>query len=163
MQITEYDKARFWSHVKVKQQQMDYDGGGSCWEWTGSKHPADSRGQFVLNGRREYAPRVAYTIFKGEIPEGLYVCHTCDNPNCVNPRHLFAGTTQQNQEDCAMKGRKASKMTPDIVRAIRKECIPHDKSFGFSALGRKYNVNPGAVFNAYYGYRWTWVKDEDAA
>lgn len=160
MQITEYDKARFWSRVDVKTQQMDFDGGGSCWEWKGSKHLRDARGQFIINGRREYAPRIAYEIIKGPLPDGMYVCHTCDNPNCVNPRHLFAGTNQENQEDCTVKGRKKAKMTPEIVRAIRKECIPESREFGYSALARKYGVNPGAIWNAHNRTRWAWVEDE---
>lgn len=158
MQITEYDKARFWSKVKVKKQTMDFIGGGSCWEWEGSRHPKEDRGQFIINGRREYAPRIAWMIFNGDIEAGLYACHTCDNPNCVNPRHLFLGTSQQNAEDCARKGRKPKKMTPDIVRSVRKECVPNDKEFGYSALARKHNVNPGAIWNAVHRTRWKHVE-----
>jgi len=157
MQITEYDKARFWSKVRVHPRHADFVGGGSCWEWLGSKHPADGRGQFVLEGRRYYAPRIAYEIFNGPPPSNMLVCHTCDNPACVNPRHLFLGTSHDNAEDCAKKGRKGGKMTPDVVRAIRNECIPNDRDKGFSALGRKYGVNPAAVWNAFYRKRWKHV------
>ena len=137
---------------------MDYPGGGSCWEWLGSKHPTDGRGQFIVNGRREYALRVAWIIFNGDIPEGLHACHTCDNPPCVNPRHLFLGTLQQNQEDCAKKGRKAdTKLNPDMVRQIRQECIPNDPEFGYSGLGRKYNVNAGAIWRVVKRTRWKHV------
>lgn len=158
MILTEHDKARFWSKVDVKIQQADFEGGGSCWLWLGSKHLKDGRGQFIIEGRREYAPRVAWAIFNGDIPDGLFVLHTCDNPPCVNPRHLFLGTTQQNAEDCAVKGRKASKITPEIVRAIRLECVPADPELGFSALARKYQVNPGAIWNAFYRKRWKHVQ-----
>ena len=158
MQVTEYDKARFWSKVAVKQQQMDFPGGGSCWEWLGSKHPKDGRGQFIINGRREYAPRIAWIIFYGVVSDGLLVCHSCDNPPCVNPRHLFLGTAGNNQLDCAIKGRKARKMTPEIVRQVRLECVPDSRELGFAALSRKYGVNPGAIWNAYYRKRWAWVE-----
>jgi hypothetical protein len=76
-----------------------------CWSWTGKKHPKSGRGMVWLNKQYFYAPRVSYTLFVDDIPDGLQVLHTCDNPNCVNPEHLFLGTQLENVIDRDQKGR----------------------------------------------------------
>lgn len=77
---------------------------GACWEWTGSK---DRDGYGVLTiGRKQFrANRVSYSEFKGS-PEGMLVCHRCDNPSCINPEHLFLGSARENTQDMINKGRK---------------------------------------------------------
>lgn len=91
--------SRFWSRVKIGHPD-------ACWEGTGAKIP---KGYGSL--RFEYAQygthRIACTLAHGEIPEGLLACHHCDNPSCVNPRHLYPGTHQDNAQDCARRGRHA--------------------------------------------------------
>lgn len=75
-----------------------------CWLWTGYQE-ADGRGRILVNGRREMVYRVAWTEIIGPIPDGLWVCHKCDNPSCVNPAHLFLGTAKDNTQDMLAKGR----------------------------------------------------------
>lgn len=77
-----------------------------CWEWKGDLHP-NGYGYTTIHeiGKRIHVHRTSYIIFKGDIPQGLYVCHSCDNPKCCNPDHLWVGTAKENMQDAKRKGR----------------------------------------------------------
>jgi hypothetical protein len=83
----------FWKRVQV---------GPSCWLWLSY---CDLNGYGRFGHARRYAHRVAWELTQGPIPDGLQVCHHCDNPPCVRPDHLFLGTQGDNVRDCAAKGR----------------------------------------------------------
>lgn len=86
---------RFWAKT---------DRSGECWLWTGAKNPA-GYGSFSMNGTNDMAHRTSWTLTYGPIPEGMFVCHHCDNPPCVRPDHLFLGTALDNMLDKVAKGR----------------------------------------------------------
>ena len=81
-----------------------------CWLWTGNLFYRCPYGQFQLAGWRYRAHRFSYTLFKGPIPDGLFVLHKCDTPLCVNPDHLFLGTARDNSHDALSKGRLVNRM-----------------------------------------------------
>lgn len=81
---------------------------GSCLLWTGSRYP-NGYGRIGYQGRDRMAHRLAYELHHGPIPDGLYVCHHCDTPNCIEPSHLFVGTQADNLDDMRRKGRWAAR------------------------------------------------------
>lgn len=91
-----------------------------CWLWEGSAN-AKGYGQVwnEKDRRAVYAHRLSYAASHGEIPAGLLVCHRCDNPPCVNPEHLFLGTTQDNSKDMMQKGRHPVCCDPSRLRALQ--------------------------------------------
>jgi len=77
---------------------------GECWEWKRSKNNY-GYGTLTINGRRAYAHILAFKLAGNDLPTGLHVMHACDNPACINPAHLKAGTRSANMTDCHARGR----------------------------------------------------------
>lgn len=147
----EYIKNRFWSKVKIAAES-------ECWEWTASKH--QGYGMFMFKGRARNAHRMAYMFAHGDIPVGMFICHHCDNPGCVNPSHLFLGTNADNVRDRTIKDRHQhlkgsqhgrAKLTEDQARIIRKE---YQSGTRPAILARQYGVNRTTI--TYLGQGKTW-------
>ena len=81
------------------------DKSGECWLWTGGK-THDGYGMMTIKGKTTYVHRLSYQLHKGEIPEGMYVCHSCDVPSCINPDHLWLGNNADNMKDMYKKERR---------------------------------------------------------
>ena len=92
-----------------------------CWLWFGYAHPApiQLRPFLTVKGRLRSAHRLSYADFKGPIPSGLNVCHTCHNTLCVNPDHLYAGTKKQNTQDMMRAGRHFTQNNPQALEALK--------------------------------------------
>jgi len=115
-----------------------------CWLFDGMWQ-ANGYGMLSMGsrGKKKLAHRHAFELEHGPIPAGLFVCHKCDTPACVNPDHLFAGSVQDNNEDRSRKGRYLGtwngrcKVTPEQVRAIRADPRSSRRAAPFYGLSRR--------------------------
>ena len=139
-----------------------------CWEWHGTTRRGYGRltiGSRVDGTRHsESAHRLSYELSYGKIPEGMEVCHKCDNPLCINPKHLFVGTKAANSADRDAKGRNVihtgeervgAKLTKKAVKDARWERTYHHTPF--AQLARKYGVSKKTMQNAINGVTWKCV------
>lgn len=148
---------------------------GSCWLWTGgllkSKHGSKHDcGQFNFNAtnnratrKNEAAYRSAWKIYRGDIPDGMSVCHKCDNRLCVNPDHLFLGTHAENMADMMKKERHPvvamgskhawSKLTEKDVLEIRSSKEPP------SVIAKRFNVTQTNINFIRSRKTWAHVKE----
>ena len=131
----------------------------NCWEWNGGKSVL-GYGRFWLDGRDQRAHRVSYQFYVGEIPDGLNVCHRCDNPGCVNPDHLFLGTTTDNARDRMNKGRgfrptgerhHMAKLTEEKVKEIRAR---HSDGARGDDLAKEFCVSEPTISMIVCGHIW---------
>ena len=133
--------------------------GTRCWIWIGGKKNKLGYGTiYVRKGETDEAHRVAYRNMVEPIPDGMCVCHKCDNPSCVNPDHLFLGTHQDNMKDMYRKGRNVpsigeknwrAKLTEENIREIWKRYKKHSRygSGTASTLAREFKISLPSIYS----------------
>ena len=145
----------FLERTVVSQESSD-----GCWIYTrGLKKGYGS--MYTTPKKYMQAHRFSYEYFNGPIPEGMEVCHECDNPSCVRPDHLFLGTHKQNYADAAAKGRLVrgsrqwnSKLTEADIPNIR---ALHAEGITAKSIAQWYGIGPGAIKKIINGRRWKHV------
>lgn len=152
----EEDIERFKSKVVINKND--------CWLWNGGRYKRKngnkSYGRFEtkLFPEEYLAHRISFLLFKGPIPESMFICHICDVENCVNPDHLFIGTAEANIKDMILKNRQASgenngssKLKEYEVLAIRKS---YSNGISLHDLAEKYNVYNTCIYKVIKRESW---------
>ena len=143
---------RFWRFV----DKSDDD---SCWLWSGGTVGRGYGSIMLPDQSTGTAHRVSYEIHYGEIPDGMNVLHKCDNPPCVNPKHLFLGTHADNSLDMTDKNRQAngescglSKLTESDIKYIRESDLTQKE------LAKEFGVTQANISEIKRGRTWRHVK-----
>lgn len=141
-------------------QKLDYftdktGGPDACWLWKAS-HNGVGYGTVCWQKKYQLAHRATWEQHHGAIPLGMYLCHKCDNPLCVNPAHMFVGTPRDNSRDMVEKMRGchgarqgAAKLTDAKVRAIRADTRSQD------VIAAEYGISQSNVSHIQRGNTWT--------
>lgn len=159
---TQIDSVEFWG-------QFAGLGENDCWETT-LNLTKSGYGRIWRYPKMVYTHRVAWELANSsEIPEGMVICHKCDNPPCCNPKHLFLGTHLDNMRDSKNKGRNShgpvlygeqhplSKLSESDVAEIRRICVPTPRiksEFSITALASKYGVAKSLIHRIVTGQSW---------
>lgn len=141
---------RFWNKIDKSTQN-------ECWNWKGYINER-GYGMFNFGTNRKHpkirrANRVVWELVNSEIPLGLEVCHSCDNPSCVNPNHLFLGTHKENMNDAVLKERIKSKVNIEKVKEIRNR-----KKENQYHLAKEYGISQGQISRIINKESWSYVE-----
>lgn len=134
VEYSKYLQNRFWQKV---------DKTANCWVWIGGRTSWGYGSIAIRHGYMKNTHRVSWEIHYGSIPKGMCVLHSCDNPPCVRPDHLFLGTLKDNSQDMLKKGRHLVKLTKDEMEKIRTRYAAENLSQ--ETLAEKYNVGQSTI------------------
>lgn len=157
MDIFDYNIKAFWS--KVNKVEDD-----KCWLWMGTLRSKQSPyGKFWSHNKQFLAHRVSWEIHNGPIQEGLFVCHHCDNPRCVNPGHLFVGTAKDNTRDMLAKDRNPANkfLSEEDVLVIR--ALFHWSKFKMKDLADEFAVTSANICMIVNNQTWKKVRTDFAS
>lgn len=139
-------------------------GNDACWEWKGAHKKPQGYGIVSAGGRQLKAHRLVYAVLVGPVSNDVYVCHSCDNPPCCNPAHLYLGTQSNNMIDRRERGRDNSrkgeahhkaKLTDADILAIRAEWNATARHYGLlQRLSRQYDVHPDTISRVVHRKGW---------
>lgn len=147
---------RFWEKVNRR-------GPNECWPWLACSQK-EGYGVISYQGKTQRAHRIAFMLHHGPIPDGMFVCHACDNPSCVNPAHLWLGRNEENVQDMLDKGRNAvmsgsqsgsaklSEIDIPLIKLLRAEGLSHRKIAGI------YGVRHQTIACVLHGKTWSHVR-----
>jgi hypothetical protein len=134
----------------------EVDGSTGCWNWTGPK-TKDGYGQTL----RSLVHRLSFQHHVGPIDAGNRVCHSCDNPSCFNPAHLFQAPQSVNMKDMVSKKRQAwgsknsqAKLTPEQVVEIRKAYVKGSRTANLYVLADRFSVSPRTISQIVAREKW---------
>lgn len=146
-------------------EKWNYNVENGCWEWIAATMGKGYGFIKIPKTRKQIgAHRLSYLIHQGDIPEGMLVCHTCDNVKCVKPSHLFLGTQSDNLQDMKNKDRhlkgdrnSRSKLNDDIVRQIHKLS---SEGLSQGKIAKIFKLSQSTVWKILKGKRWVHIYDE---
>ena len=136
---------RFWSRVCVKSDE-------ECWPWIGCHSSGYGMLKATRSNKKIYAHRLSFEIATETSTQGMVVCHKCDNPDCVNPSHLFLGTHKDNLLDAARKGRKGHAITPSQASEIKTRSARGEK---VAKIARELGVIQRTAYDVAWGRTWS--------
>ena len=126
MHITErirnwdWDHSKFWDRINCLKEPFRPDL-TPCWMWMGAKTNL-GYGFISIHGVMYSTHKLSYELHYGLIPDGVNICHRCDQPPCCNPEHLEAGSQRHNMRGCASRGRiSIAKLDPELIVKLREQ------------------------------------------
>lgn len=133
-------------------RMVEYDTNGGCWIWSGNW--TRGYGSITKDGRQKSTHRASYEFYKGPIPSGLHILHSCDVRACVNPNHLRAGTQSEN----IMEAYDRNRIPPNHLRVLTEDQVREIKKLlptsSVRSIASKYKVAMTTIANIKVGRTW---------